>query len=145
MPYTDSASTTESLQLEGLWLHDPDDATGTIVQYRFGRASRGTSIDTKPSELVFAGRTFPVFEYGEHESISYAIKIDMPETTTTQDDLQTLIDFAETKKTLCLRDNRGRLGFGIIDGFSINDTDWGTAVSFTFITNDYDEGEEVDA
>lgn len=143
MPYTDSDPSTEGLQLEGVWLHNPSNPTESLVQYRFGKANRGTSIETMPEKQVFAGREFPVFEYGEHTDITYTVKIDMPETSTTQDDLLTLIDFAELKQTLCLRDNRGRLAFGIIDGFSINDTDWGAEVGFNFLTNDYDEGEEA--
>ncbi len=143
MPYTDSDPDTDGLQLEGLWLHDPDDAEDTIVQYRFGRASRGTSIGTMPEGITLAGREFPIFDFGEHTSQVYSIKIDMPESETTQADLQTLIDFANTKKTLYLRDNRGRAAYGIIDGFSIGDTEWGSEVSFSFITSDYTVEEVV--
>lgn len=137
MPYTDSDPSTDGLQLEGLWLHDPDDAEGTITQYRFGRATRSTSIDTKPEGITLAGRERPIFDFGEHTEQEYSIKIQMPETETTQEDLQTLIDFAEAKKTLYLRDNRGRAAYGIIDGFTIDDADWGSEVSFNFIAADY--------
>lgn len=140
MPYTDADPSTSGLQLEGVWLHDPDDEPGTITQYRFGQANKSTNIDTMPAGTTLAGREFPIFDFGEHSNQVYKIGIQMPETETTQADLQTLIDFANLKKTLYLRDNRGRAAYGVIDNFSVTDAEWGAQVEFNFVTADYTVG-----
>src|SRR5690606_40024069 len=72
--------TTNALQLEGVWIHDPDDPEGTIHQFRFGRNNKSSSIDIGGKEQVFAGRRFPVYDFGEHQKDSVTVSVDRKST-----------------------------------------------------------------
>jgi len=137
--YTDSLTAEASLTLQGVWIHDPQDPEGTIQQYLYGKASKSSSIDTMQNGLIFTGRQFPVFEYGEHQEDQYDVTIHVPFDTSWMDSVQSLQDFAESRTTVCFRDNRGRRMFGSIFGYKEDDTDAGTNVSFTLSRADYDE------
>jgi hypothetical protein len=144
MPYTDSDPVTEGLQLEGMWLHDPLDAEGTIYQFRYGRAARSASRDVEQEGLVFAGRRYPVVDYGEHQADEYGVRVQVHNGDDWAADLAALVDFAESRRTLHFRDNRGRAAYGTLQGHQESDETWGTTVSFTFSTVDH-ELDEVDA
>lgn len=137
--YTDSSSATTSLSLLGVWIHDPLDAEGTVRNYLYGRSSRSTSIEVEAASLVYAGRTYQVTEYGEHQRDEYSVSIDVPHGETWASDLADLEAFAEARRTLCFRDNRGRQMFGTLSGYGESDEDGGTAVRLTFSRVDYDE------
>ena len=123
--------TTNALQLEGVWIHDPEDPEGTIHQFRFGRNNKSSSIDIGGKEQVFAGRRFPVYDFGEHQKDSVTVSVDVLHGPTYDIDRQIMRDFAEAKKTLFFRDNRGRALPGVMLGFSEKDEDFGTSFSFT--------------
>lgn len=143
MPYTDSAPDEDSVSFMGLWIHDPLDPTGTIKNYMYGRSSRSVGVDVSQQGMRFAGRTYPVVDYSEHQEDSFSVTIQVPEGPTTATELLELLAFAELRRTLCFRDNRGRLFFGTMSGYQEDDQDWGTQVSFDVGRVDYDEGEEV--
>jgi hypothetical protein len=137
--YTDSVAAELSLTLQGVWVHDPLDPVGTVQQYLYGKAARSTEVDVAAAGLVYAGRTYPVFEYGEHQSDRYNITVDVPNDEDWADTLATLVDFAESRRTLCVRDNRRRRMFGALSGYRESDEPWGTTASMTFARGDYDE------
>lgn len=137
--YTDSVAAQLSMTMQGLWIHDPLDPEGTVQQYIYGKATRSTSIDMGQKGLVFAGRTYPVFEYGEHQEDDYDITILVPFDSSWQTTMATLSEFGQARKTICVRDNRGRIMFGSISGYKENDEDWGTEVRFNISRADYDE------
>lgn len=141
MAISDSAPVVGTLLLQGVWIHDPDDPADTAVNYRYGRAARGTSLDVEANALQFAGRTYPVYDYGEQQQESYSVRIDVADDEPIK--LRSLEGFATLRKTLMLRDNRGRRAYGTIEGFQEDDQDYGTAVGFTFNRVDYDEGTQV--
>lgn len=137
--YTDSVAAQISMTMQGLWIHDPLDPEGTVQQYIYGKAARSTSIDMGQKGLVFAGRTYPVFEYGEHQEDEYDVSIPVPFDANWQTTMGTLSVFGQARKTVCVRDNRGRIMFGSISNYKENDEDWGTEVSFNISRADYDE------
>lgn len=120
----------DPLILEGVWLHDPDRPQSTVKQYRFGRDVRSSSRDIGGTSLVFAGRRFPVVEYGEHQDDIISIRVDVAHGETYQAELESLQEFAELKKTLVFRDNRSRVMFGTMSGFADNDQATGSEVNF---------------
>ncbi len=137
--YTDSLAAEASLTLEGVWIHDPLDPVGTVEQYLYGRAARSTEVDVASSSLAYAGRAFPVFEYGEHQSDQFNLTIAVPNDENWAATLATLVDFAGSRRTLCVRDNRRRRVFGALSGYRETDEEWGTSVSMVFTRADYDE------
>lgn len=136
MPYTDSEPVTATLDLIGAWVHDPDDPEGSIVNYPYGSAQRGTEYDPMGSGTFYAGRPHPVFDFGEHEAETVGVTIDVPHGTDYRSHLASLKKFAASKKPVWFRDNRGRAVHGLMTGFSVNDQPWGASVSFTVEQSD---------
>lgn len=131
MPYTDSVPVSTSLPLRGVWIHDPLDAEGTISPFPYGSAQRDTSIDVMGAGAFFAGRSSPVFDYGEHEDEIVGCTVDVPHGPAYRADLALLEAFARSKRSLWFRDNRGRAVLGVMSGFKSTDQPWGSAVSFS--------------
>jgi hypothetical protein len=140
MTYTDSEAVTATVDLLGLWIHDPLDAQGTAGNYPYARAQRSSSINTMGSERTFAGRVYPVVDYGEHQEDTFSVRVDVPHGDDWTADLGELTTFAQSRRTLCFRDGRGRLFFGAMGGYDEADQEWGTAVGFTVRRVDYQVG-----
>jgi hypothetical protein len=132
VPYMDSAEVTATLTLLGAWLHDPLDAEGTAVNYLYGGATRDTSIDAAGAGTLYAGRAYPVMDYGEHEEQTVGVTIHVPFGATHASEIDDLIAWARAKRTLWLRDGRGRTLAGTMSAFKVADAKWGSAVTFTF-------------
>lgn len=139
--YADSATATLStpLALQGVWVHDPADPRGTVEQYAYGRAARSTGLEMSQQPQHFAGRQDPVTDYGEHRVITYQISIAVPHGSSWGDDLERLQWFAQARRVLVLRDNRGRGGHGSLSGYGETDQTWGTQVRFSFTVVDREE------
>lgn len=139
MPSSDSASAEESLTLTGVWIHDPDDAEDSVRNYLYGRSSRTSSIAPVQVARHYAGRTYPVVDFGEYEDEELQLVIVVPTGADWAAQVGELEDFARAQRVLCLRDNRGRRLFGTIQGYQESDADEGTRVSFTFRRVHYSE------
>lgn len=120
------------LDLTGVWIHDPADSAVTVRQFVYGKDSRSHAIDTAATVQQFAGRTFPVTDFGEYETEDISISVDIPGGDTHMAEEADLRGFMEMKKTLFLRDNRGRAAYGTMSGFSQSDASWGVTVGFKF-------------
>ena len=131
MPFTDSDIVTASLALRGVWIHDPLDVETSLASFPYGSAQRDTTVDAMGEGSFFAGRADPVFDYGEHLTRTVGCTIDVPHGPTYRDDLARLEEFAESKRSLWFRDNRGRSLLGTMSGFKSTDQPWGSVVSFT--------------
>lgn len=138
--FTDSIDTVADteLELQGVWLHDPADDQVTVRQFLYGKDTRSTSIDTIGTSQRFAGRTFPVVDFGEHEDEELSINVDIPHGPTHRTEESDLRGFMEMKKTLFLRDNRGRAAYGTMSGYNQADQAWGVTVGFKFARVSYD-------
>lgn len=138
--FQDSTPTTadRELELEGVWIHDPADSPTTIRQFLYGKDSRSHTIDTAATVQQFAGRTFPVTDFGEYETEDMTISVDIPHGPTHRTEEDDLRGFMEMKRTLFLRDNRGRAAYGTMSGFNQADQAWGANVGFKFGRVSYD-------
>lgn len=138
--FTNSTPTVadSELELQGVWLHDPADDEVTVRQFLYGKDSRSTSIDTITTSQRFAGRTFPVIDYGEHEDEEFSVTVDIPHGPTHRTEESDLRGFMELKKTLFFRDNRGRAAYGTMSGYNQADQAWGVTVGFKFTRVSYD-------
>ena len=138
--FTDSTVTVAdaALDLQGLWLHDPANDEVTIHQFLYGKDNRSTALDTISTVQQFAGRTFPVTDFGEHEEEDVTASVDIPHGPTHYTEEATLRAFMEMKRTLFLRDNRGRALYGTMSGYTQADQAWGVTVGFKFGRVSYD-------
>lgn len=130
MAFTDSDPFEGGLTLQGVWLHDPLDAEETVHSYLYG-AGRTASLGTLEAGQLYAGRTFQVVDYGEHQEEAVQVSVQVPHGTDWAATLASLREFAEARRTVCYRDNRGRLFYGTLVGYDERDEAWGTLVGFT--------------
>ncbi|WP_328339556.1 hypothetical protein [Micromonospora sp. NBC_00421] len=137
MAFSDSDIVSAALDLVGVWIHDPADPAGTARQFPYGKASRGTALDVESGALQFAGRVYPVVDFGEGKGQVYTVRVDVAHGPDWSTQLATLEAFALASRTLMLRDNRGRCAYGTMSGYREDDQDWGTQVAFTFTRGDY--------
>lgn len=139
MAYADSEAGTGTLALQGVWIHDPLDPQETVEQYLYGGAARTARISPAQAGTRYAGRMYPVFDYGEFQDDDLQVSIVVPHGETWATEVADLEAFAQSRRTLCVRDNRGRLLFGTITGFTENDRRDGTAFGFTVVRTEFDE------
>jgi hypothetical protein len=132
MAYADSAAVTGGIKLPGVWIHDPLDPEGTTRVYPFGADSREHAVDIDSAGTQYAGREFPVVDYGEGSTQTETIRIVVPHGPDYQERLEELDGWARARRTLHLRDNRGRSLRGTMGGLRATDQGYGSDVSFTF-------------
>src|SRR5690606_23842544 len=130
-PTATSEPVTAKVHFLGVWIHDPADPEGTIRQYLYGRAQRSDSTDVEQAQHHYLGREHPVTHWGEHTTERWQITVDIPEDATRLTVTDTLRQWAQARRTLVVRDNRGRVFAGTTDGFGVADQEWGDAVSWT--------------
>lgn len=121
------------LDLTGIWLHDPANQTvaaSSLHNFMFGKDSRATAINTISTEQQFAGRTFPVVDFGEFEQEDVTVTVDIPHGEDHYTEEAALRTFMEMKRTLFYRDNRGRALYGTMSGYNQADQAWGVTVGF---------------
>jgi hypothetical protein len=136
MAYTDSATVTGGLPIQGVWIHDPDSPEDTVRNFAFGANQRSHTYDPMGSGSYFAGRTFPVFDYGDPESEELDFIVDIPFGSTYAADLLFIQEFAKNRRPVWIRDNRGRATYGTIGTMKIQDQAWGSQATFTVSTSD---------
>lgn len=136
MAHTDTAVQTAGIAFQGVWIHDPADPIDTVRQFVYGRSARSASIAVETQGHNYAGRTFPVYDYGDYEDNQFPVALTVPFGTTWTADMAALQAFAEYRRTLVIRDNRGRVFYGVLTAYMEKDEDFGTTVSFTFIRVD---------
>lgn len=137
--YTTNSDPVEAtLYLEGLWIHDPLNPDTTLHQYRYGKDTRGDSLDISSASQKFAGRTDPVFYFGDQEDTAMNARVDfLPEVQRTE--AESLRSFIRLRRTLCVRENRGRKMFGVLGGFRNDDNEAGASVTFSVSKVSYSE------
>lgn len=132
---SDSAISSASVTLRFMWLHLANDPAGTIRQFQFNN-SGGTEIHTEEVEfLTFAGRKYPVAEFGEHETDSVVVDLDLAE----EGELAYIRSLIRARSTICYRDSSGRKLFGIIPQQSIDSRFYGGTTSLEIRAIDYSE------
>lgn len=140
MAQTDSNIAAATLLLQGVWLHDPTDPTGTAAQYlHTPQGSRNAQIDLGGTELQFVGRELPVFEFGELRHEPAQVTVQVPHGTGWASQVAALRATARSGRVWCYRDNRGRKVFGVLTGYRETDQQYGTAVDFAVNAADFTE------
>ena len=122
-----------ALDLSGVWMHDPANQTvsaSSLHNFPYGKDQRSTALDTITTEQQFAGRTFPVVDFGEFEKEDVSITVDIPHGPDHYTEEAAIRGFMEMRRTIFVRDNRGRALYGTMSGFSQADQAWGVAVGF---------------
>lgn len=137
MPYADSSPVDADLALQGVWLHDPLDAEGTVEHYPYGPA-KTSSIITTQAGIMYAGRTYPVVDFGEHEEQPVSVIVHVPAGSTAQTDVAALEAWARARRTIWLRDGRGRSMPGTVSDFKTDDQRWGVVVTWTHSRSEYE-------
>lgn len=134
----DSSEATATLTLTGVWLHDPDDPDGTATGFDYGGPAGKFSVDAEQIGTHYAGRDYPVFDYGEQRDDVLSVQVDVPFGSTWEDDLTVFRWFVRANGNTVVRDSRGRVVRGPLTGYSESDQQWGTQVSATVTQTDWD-------
>lgn len=136
---TSDTTTVTATALTGVWIHDPTLADTTISNYPYGNIGRTEGISVQSQALRYIGRAMPVYDMGGFESQTMGIDILIP----AGPDEQSIVDWfrsaVRNRRTLCYRDNRSRLIYGVISDISFADIREGTEVTFSFETVDFNE------
>lgn len=125
--------------LLGVWIHDPDDAAGTEKNFMYGGIGRGSSVSVEYQTMVFAGRVHPVAEFGEHENWDADFTLNIPYGTSWRSDINAVLAFARSRKTLLYRDGRGRRMYGVIPSADLKDSRGMEDISIMVQRVDFDE------
>lgn len=132
MVYRDSVPVEGVLQLQGVWIMDPDQGGQASARgYPYGSAQREEALDAMGEASFYAGRTDPVMDFGEHESYSFSVTVDLPHGPAWRESVEDFRAWGVAKKVLHIRDNRGRSIHGTLGGMRLRDLNWGTQASFT--------------
>lgn len=134
--FADSATASESVTLKGIWIHDVADSADTVHNFRYDQRGRSFSRSYESQSFRFAGRTFPVTEFGDGEDVNVRVLL---QTMKDEDDLEELRSLLARKATLCYRDERGRKVFGTADSLPENDHIWGDDTEFSMTATDHSE------
>lgn len=134
----DSAPVAGTLCLAGVWIHDPADPAGTVSYWLYG-TGRGDEFESIAEGLYYAGRTFPVFDFGEHEAETLTVPIQVPRNDEHLFRTSEMRRMATSKTTLCIRDARSRRIFGVVTKVSRSDEKGSTNLNLTVTRVDYDE------
>ena len=139
MPIQSEVVTVVAPILRTVWIHDPDDPEGTVMHFRY-HESRNESNAVEVAGTVFAGRRYPVYDFGEHSTRNLDVPLQL---TLYDDDWEQQMDYLrallEARKAFIYRDKRGRLIYGITAGMEIGDTPIGAGVSMTIQAADFNE------
>ena len=127
-----------TVDLHGVWLHTLTDPAGTSRRYPYNRDIAARQIDVTQATRQYAGRTYPVVEYGDTETVTIGVELDGC-TTTDIDAIATLI---RDRTTIVYRDHLGRVTFGTIAGWTETPTAI-TDTTVTFVVTAVDETAEV--
>lgn len=134
--FTDTHFTPESLNLRGIWLHDPDNPQATTVHFpTFERGRRSERMNM--GELMqFEGRPLPMMDGADRSERIISVVAQVR----SQDVLEKYLDLADSNKTLLYRDKRGRKMYCVLQNIVDEDTFWGSLVPLELMEVYYDEG-----
>lgn len=136
MSFSDSAVASATLELSGVWLHDPLDPEGTAINYPYGGARGRLNSDTLQEATYYAGREFPVLDIGQHRSVSVQATVHVENGPEWLTRINRLREVPSLRRALVYRDGRSRNLTGALSGLTEQDQAWGSEVSFTFTQMD---------
>jgi hypothetical protein len=122
--------------MHGVWLHDPQDPSGTSQQYAYRGSPTSTTLGVEQIGTHYAGRAYPVVDYGDAEDATMALKIAVPFGENWAGNLAHLRDLVTTRRSIVARDGRGRVTTGAPSSLTEADEAWGTTVGLTITQTD---------
>jgi hypothetical protein len=133
----DSATASATITFSsGVWLHDPNNAAATAYFFQYRDVNLSDEQKVVSGDFKFVGRTAPVVNFDATMS-ERTIKLRV-HTLTGTNDRATLEGFLYSRRTICLRDFRGRKVFGVLRTLPSTDERYGryidvelTATAFT--------------
>ncbi|WP_423408016.1 hypothetical protein AABM38_20440 [Heyndrickxia sp. MSNUG] len=135
--FSDSDIETLSITFKGVWLHDVTYPEGTVYQFKYDGGGRSSQWEVESSVMRFKGRKYPVIETSEMQDDSVSFQLAL----LTQEETETLKKIVYARNILCYRDGRGRLIYGMITRFPLNDETWrGQTTSLEIMRVDFKEG-----
>lgn len=134
-----------SLTYTGLWLHDVNNPSGTVMNLQYYNASNQSADGSVPlnrtwtpsaTSMQFAGRNRPVIEFGEQDTFELAYQY---VTMLLEDGQWPILEalIRVNKSTLCFRDGRGTCIFGCVMGYKATDLIFGYMVDLTLEQTSY--------
>jgi hypothetical protein len=126
-------------KLQGVWIHDPQDPQGTIRQYAYVNSSSVEARSLTGAALSFAGRAFPVFEFGDLQQRTQQLSLVIPGGAQWEAQRASLEALLTSKRSWVYRDNRGRLIFGAVMAITETDDPRGTIVDLQLTATEFDE------
>jgi hypothetical protein len=121
----------------GVYIHDPVDPVGSLTPFLYSASLSVESVAGNANLLVFAGREFPVAEFGENTSRTVEVSVTIPFDEDWQAAVQDAAAYATFRGTLTFRDGRGRVVYGVVQSVKLTDRNEGTVVTFTVTQVDY--------
>lgn len=131
MSFTDSEIVPATLDLQGIWLHDPMDPEGSVFHLPYGGPPGSMTTDVAQESAHYAGREFPVVDFGEHQAISVPVAVHVPLGPDWLAQITRLRELPERRRIMVYRDGRARNITGMITGMVERDERWGSLASFT--------------
>ena len=123
--------------LEGVWLFAVDNPIDTLAGFLYGNKTRAESLAVDGTALRMLGRMYPVIEFGIGEVSLVNLSFTIPQDDSHDAAVESLRSLVRRRATLCYRDNRGRLEYGIMSNINITDEKFGSTVSAQFETSNY--------
>ena len=133
---TDSSSSTGSLTVTGVWLHDSQDPATTSRQYLYLGKAASSKLEALAIGVHYVGRSYPVFDFGESTDSAVSLGIAVPFGADWSADLSRLRDLITVRRSIVARDGRGRSLAGAPSGYTESDEKWGTSISLTITETD---------
>jgi len=118
----------------GIWLHVPGDEEATIHYFFLQLGNRKEDIQIESETTHFAGRTFPVTDFGQYEQ--QIINLDI---LVANEDFGYFRQLVRNRQVICYRDNRARKLFATFSNLSFEDRKDGVGVQFSLQQVDYTE------
>lgn len=164
--WSNQSTADHTVNLQGVFLASatPADPIDPWYNWNFFAFTAPSTVDTtslSATQLQFAGRAYPVTEFGQAQADDVQVQTTIPfqgNHLTSLDDGQSvsadtilnspdwgLNALATSRTTVLFKDPRGRVVFGTISNLQVTDIDLGYDVQFTVNAVDYIEGPTVTA
>lgn len=142
MAYADSGiDSVQGNKLEGSWVHDVYEPLNTARQFIYASGVRTKNVDTMGVQIPMIGRQFPMVEFGIQSVDSMSITVVIPNDIDHDDQVRSLRELVRLRTTLCYRDGRGELMFGVLTSLALSDDKVGTTATMKLEANNYTEGD----
>lgn len=114
----------------GAWLHRVSDPMGTLRSFPY--ATKKKVARAVASEVIeILGRRDPIPEFSDEETHTIALTVGIPHGVGTDAGVAWWRDALRARGTLCYRDSRQRITFGVLQSYDETDTKEGTTIAAT--------------